>query len=473
MKSRSQVQPQSDAILPQAAPIREVQTASHPLLELQAAIGNRAMNQWLAARRKTPDTRQPIQAKSEFQGLAQTLMDESAQAEALPATLTTGTTTSQGKPMPETVQQKMEAAFNTDFSDVRIHEGPEAERIGAIAFTRGRDIHFAPGKYNPTSQSGQELLGHELDHVLQQRMGRVAAPQTGSFPINTDPALEAEADRLGKQAAQGELAKGTTEQEIRTKPDALTLVNPPIQCMFGWLEKLFSSSRSTQNKVPKLGNQIDAWQEGAVFREGDKVYGPGEAWKKGLTDVDKLGQGKDYWPSISSYIAKTIGIYDPEAYGQDPYKALPFTASSETSKEDDTNFFKFFYSTYQGKEIKQKNEYERKNQYYKMLAKVCKAGITWTVRRGNIIHFMLGKEGQLMSDMKEGKKSTTLKELRHIYRNWNALKRNIIFYNEQGDVVKAPWENPAYEEVWQGYDLQRQKNHPRKKIHHHQYNLRK
>lgn len=78
-----------------------------------------------------------------------------------------------------------------------------------------------------------------------------------------------------------------------------------------------------------------------------------------------------------------------------------------------------------------------------------------------------------MSDMKEGKKSTTLKELRHIYRNWNALKRNIIFYNEQGDVVKAPWENPAYEEVWQGYDLQRQKNHPRKKVHHHQYNLRK
>ena len=69
--------------------------------------------------------------------------------------------------LPKEVQTKMEAALGADFSDVRIHVGPEVASIGAIAFTWGSDIHFAPGHYNPHSMQGQQLLGHELTHVLQ------------------------------------------------------------------------------------------------------------------------------------------------------------------------------------------------------------------------------------------------------------------------------------------------------------------
>src|SRR5262245_39802484 len=42
-----------------------------------------------------------------------------------------------GRPMPASVQTKMEALFGQDFSDVRIHSGPQAHSIGAIAFTQG------------------------------------------------------------------------------------------------------------------------------------------------------------------------------------------------------------------------------------------------------------------------------------------------------------------------------------------------
>ena len=66
----------------------------------------------------------------------------------------------------------MESALGANFSDVRIHVGPEASAIGAIAFTWGSDIHFAPGQYNPHTPHGQSLLGHELTHVVQQRAGR-------------------------------------------------------------------------------------------------------------------------------------------------------------------------------------------------------------------------------------------------------------------------------------------------------------
>ena len=110
-----------------------------------------------------------------------------------------------GWPLPRDVQAKMEAALGANFSDVRIHVGPEASAIGAIAFTWGSDIHFAPGQYNPHTPHGQSLLGHELTHVVQQRAGRVANPFGSGVAVVQDQALEAEADRMGQLAAMHRL----------------------------------------------------------------------------------------------------------------------------------------------------------------------------------------------------------------------------------------------------------------------------
>jgi hypothetical protein len=108
-----------------------------------------------------------------------------------------------GASLPAEVQAKMENSFGSSFSDVRVHQGPEAASIGAVAYTRGSDVHFQPGAYNPDSQAGQQLLGHELTHVVQQRAGRVSAPQAMGAPINADQSLEAEADASGARAAAG------------------------------------------------------------------------------------------------------------------------------------------------------------------------------------------------------------------------------------------------------------------------------
>lgn len=127
-----------------------------------------------------------------------------------------------GRTMPAGVQDKMERAFAADFSTVRIHEGERASTLGAIAYAQGEVIHFAPGRYDPHSLSGQALLGHELAHVVQQRAGRVSVPSPDDATaaarqaagacgdahaaVVDDPALEAEADRQGTAAARGEAA---------------------------------------------------------------------------------------------------------------------------------------------------------------------------------------------------------------------------------------------------------------------------
>jgi len=78
-----------------------------------------------------------------------------------------------GRPLPDALRGKMEATLGADFASVRVHVGPQAERIGAVAFTLGSDIYFAPGRFQPETVHGQQLRGHELAHLVQQRRGRV------------------------------------------------------------------------------------------------------------------------------------------------------------------------------------------------------------------------------------------------------------------------------------------------------------
>ena len=116
-----------------------------------------------------------------------------------------------GQPLPSEVRSKMEAAFGTDFSDVRVHVGHEASRIGAIAYTWGSNIHFAPGHYNPHTLQGQKVLGHELWHVVQQKSGRVKNPFGSGVAVVQDHSLEAEADRMGLKAALTSVVRKASE----------------------------------------------------------------------------------------------------------------------------------------------------------------------------------------------------------------------------------------------------------------------
>lgn len=129
-----------------------------------------------------------------------------------------------GRPLPDALRTRMEAALGADFSAVRIHVGPQAAKLGAAAFTMGSDVYFAPGWYQPDTVRGQQLLGHELAHVIQQRAGRVRNPLPGELAVVTDRALEAEADRAGQRAAAFQ-ARPQADSVAR----ALPAVRPPLQ----------------------------------------------------------------------------------------------------------------------------------------------------------------------------------------------------------------------------------------------------
>ncbi len=78
---------------------------------------------------------------------------------------------SAGQPLAPVVRRMMEMALGATFADVRVHTGSAAggaaQALGAQAFTMGRDIYFAPGKFEPGAAPGIALLAHELTHTLQ------------------------------------------------------------------------------------------------------------------------------------------------------------------------------------------------------------------------------------------------------------------------------------------------------------------
>ena len=125
---------------------------------------------------------------------------------------------SSGQSLDRRVQAKMSDATGQDFSDVRVHTGPEShalnESINAKAFTTGQDIFFREDAYDPGSSSGQELLAHELTHVVQQSSGMVGSAG-GSMTVNAPgDAYEQQADSVAKAVTSTAAAPSLQRQEL-------------------------------------------------------------------------------------------------------------------------------------------------------------------------------------------------------------------------------------------------------------------
>jgi hypothetical protein len=78
-----------------------------------------------------------------------------------------------GTPLDTADRAFLEPRFNRDFGKVRVHADEPAARsaaaVGAAAYTVGPHIAFAAGRYAPATDSGRQLLAHELAHVIQQQ----------------------------------------------------------------------------------------------------------------------------------------------------------------------------------------------------------------------------------------------------------------------------------------------------------------
>src|SRR6185436_6786575 len=208
-----------------------------------------------------------------------------------------------GQALDATARSFLEESMGADFSNVRVHTGPQAEALNqslsARAFTTGSDVFFARGEYQPGSSTGRELLAHELTHVVQQGAarevrrkcaeceeeerkaeGEAPALQAKLVVGGADDPLEREADEVARQvmrapAVQRKCAKCQAEEEeaarrqvrrevrrdsgpvVQRAPRLQTVIRPPSAALSVSMEGLYfepaeSDAFEAGPKAPQL-----------------------------------------------------------------------------------------------------------------------------------------------------------------------------------------------------------------------------
>jgi len=170
---------QGKALVQRQTPEEEELIQGKALVQRQTPEEEELLQGKALVQRQTPEEEELLQGKALVQ--RQPPEEEELQTqsnESSPSTVADNVETrinnarGSGQPLSDEVQKPMEQAFGADFSGVRVHNDPESDvlnhQLSAKAFTTGPDIFFRDGEYSPGSSNGQNLIAHELTHVMQQ-----------------------------------------------------------------------------------------------------------------------------------------------------------------------------------------------------------------------------------------------------------------------------------------------------------------
>jgi hypothetical protein len=178
---------------------------------------------------------------------------------------------SPGVPLDPHMRAALEPRLGGDFSAVRLHTDGAAARsaqaLDANAYTVGHHIAFAPGRFAPTTSSGQRLIAHELAHVVQQ-----AGVSDLSSPARSDLSVGSPADRLegaADRAADQALAAGPAANQ-----PAMALANGAVSTR-GLVQRQAATQPESPTGTPTAGANQGA---GKSAPGGSVAKAPVEAW---------------------------------------------------------------------------------------------------------------------------------------------------------------------------------------------------
>ena len=194
-----------------------------------------------------------------------------------------------GQSLPENLQQPLEKAFNADFGQVRIHTDGQANQFNqslqAKAFTTGKDIFFRQGEYQPNGQQGQELIAHELTHVVQQNNGLVQ--KQGLIQKKTT-------EDKSKVISERNGTTKTTEREKKTTKGVATEI-----------EKINKASPEQIEKAVKVMQQIGFFGESTkkTQLESDMLKYSSETSMKGSLGIENEAEFKVVMDIVNGFSA--------------------------------------------------------------------------------------------------------------------------------------------------------------------------
>ncbi len=177
-----------------------------------------------------------------------------------------GASRGQGSALPAETRAFMEPRFGADFSQVSLHTDAQADQLNrqlsARAFTTGRDIYFRQGAYAPGSASGQELLAHELTHVVQQGgAGQRIQRENGDDDDTPSPAKPA-VDPVANLKTQIEAQRAEIYAIRRENQHMLNSEIDDLETVLRKLNVLSSQLTSDPGNYGKHMKAFKAWRDG-------------------------------------------------------------------------------------------------------------------------------------------------------------------------------------------------------------------
>ena len=155
--------------------------------------------------------------------------------------------------LPNSLRSRVHSQFGLNIDSLRVKESPQVAEMGEKAITQGNIISFAPGVFDPYTDSGQAMIGHELHHITEQAKG-LSSNIKGSN-IHYDPASESASDTAGREFASNRPPVFTPAVT------PVAAASAPVQGNNGFtnfLSKLLKKRPQEQNKVPgDLPNPVE------------------------------------------------------------------------------------------------------------------------------------------------------------------------------------------------------------------------
>ncbi len=171
---------------------------------------------------------------------------------------------SPGQPLGAGTRAYMEPRFGHDFGNVRVHADAQAadsaRSVNALAYTVGQNIVFGDGQYSPNTSAGQQLLAHELTHVVQQS-GASAGSQPNVAIGQPADSAEREAESVSRTVLSGAspaaIASSATVSLQRQTGAGAGAPPAPAPRKTIWVNVGFdSSARANEETMTKLRNSI-------------------------------------------------------------------------------------------------------------------------------------------------------------------------------------------------------------------------
>jgi hypothetical protein len=338
-----------------------------------------------------------------------------------------------GQSLDPSLQAKMGQAMGADFSGVKVHTDSQSDQLNqsiqAKAFTTGQDVFFRQGAYEPTSRGGQELIAHELTHVVQQNGGamlsKTQANRAGS--INENNCLNRKPKIINREEGNIGIQRSITSIAHRG------IEVPQIQLVG------HKSRRNRQVKrVKSVEYDEDEWTDYQSQDYDDETYEDG---------------GLD--PELQAYMSprNSITLYDMISNIVDPLIEEDERRRNEKEKEEDER----------RRNEKEKEEDERRRKIFKIALEKYKkpiCDIEESIKNlkplsDNTVweHEIKNRKNDFIEKVKETKSSgevTKLKAIKEGIQEMNSflIEAKTILSEISSSEGKQEWEEKSGKQKW-------------------------